>query len=155
MSEKYTWKKYYTCLIFQIYILSFYVYSTEKLHPYSRYTPSSSTSSIVVNKRNGSNSSSSTTIQLSDSMYMKIAYNLAKTALGKTKPNPTVGCVLVNKNGVIVGKGLHIKAGQDHAEVMAIKQAGKSLAQGSTAYVTLEPCNHYGRTPPCTLALLK
>ena len=152
MSDKYAWKKYYASLIFQIYILSFYVYSTEKLFhtPHSRYTPSSSP--IVVNRRN---SSTTTTIQLSHSMYMKIAYNLAKTALGKTKPNPTVGCLLVNKNGVIVGKGLHIKAGKDHAEVMAIKQAGKRLTQGSTAYVTLEPCNHYGRTPPCTLALLK
>jgi diaminohydroxyphosphoribosylaminopyrimidine deaminase/5-amino-6-(5-phosphoribosylamino)uracil reductase len=85
---------------------------------------------------------------------MKRAIELASNARGKTHPNPCVGCVIVESNGTIVGEGWHVKAGEDHAEVMALKLAG-AKANGATAYVSLEPCNHYGKTPPCTLALLK
>jgi len=72
---------------------------------------------------------------------------------GVPAPNPHVGCVIV-RDGVIVGEGFHAFAGGDHAEVMALKQAGE-LARGATAYVTLEPCNHFGSTPPCSQALVK
>lgn len=77
---------------------------------------------------------------------------LAKKAIGCTSPNPMVGCVIV-KDGEIVGQGFHPKAGQPHAEVFALRDAG-NLAENATAYVSLEPCNHYGRTPPCTEALI-
>ncbi|MED3660822.1 bifunctional diaminohydroxyphosphoribosylaminopyrimidine deaminase/5-amino-6-(5-phosphoribosylamino)uracil reductase RibD [Ureibacillus terrenus] len=82
-----------------------------------------------------------------DREYMELALNLAKTAKGKTNPNPLVGAVLV-KDGVIVGTGLHRKAGEPHAEVHAFNMAG-DYAKGATLYVTLEPCSHYGKTPPC------
>lgn len=85
-------------------------------------------------------------------MYMRRAIELASNALGKTHPNPAVGCVIV-KDGNIVGEGYHPKAGMPHAEVYALRAAGH-LAQGATAYVTLEPCAHYGRTPPCSKALV-
>lgn len=84
---------------------------------------------------------------------MRRAVDLARTALGKTSPNPIVGCVIV-RDGEIVGEGFHPKAGEPHAEVFALRQAGK-LAKGATAYVSLEPCNHFGRTPPCSQALLR
>lgn len=83
---------------------------------------------------------------------MRQALDLAKRALGQTYPNPAVGCVVV-KDGAVVGEGFHPKAGMPHAEVYALRAAGSS-AKGGTAYVTLEPCNHYGRTPPCSLALV-
>eukprot|EP01035_Chromulina_nebulosa_P018597 gene18597-24324_t len=85
---------------------------------------------------------------------MNRAIELATKAIGQTSPNPCVGCVIVSLNGTIVGEGYHERAGLPHAEVGAIKQAGE-LARDGTAYVSLEPCNHYGRTPPCTLALIK
>ena len=84
--------------------------------------------------------------------YMKLAIRLAKKAEGMTSPNPLVGAVIVDKKGKVIGKGFHRRAGQPHAEVMALRDAGKVPA-GSTMIVTLEPCNHFGRTPPCTLAL--
>ncbi|WOK99577.1 hypothetical protein Cni_G08289 [Canna indica] len=87
-----------------------------------------------------------------DAFYMRKCVELARTAVGCTSPNPMVGCVIV-KDGEIVGQGFHPKAGQPHAEVFALKDAG-SLAENATAYVSLEPCNHYGRTPPCTEALI-
>lgn len=90
---------------------------------------------------------------MSDELFMKKALDLASKRAGFTFPNPCVGAVLV-KNGVIVGEGYHVKSGADHAEVMAIKDAGKK-AKGSTLYVTLEPCCHYGKTPPCTDAIIK
>ena len=80
--------------------------------------------------------------------YMRRAVTLASQALGSTSPNPAVGAVVV-KDGEIVGEGFTQPPGGDHAEVVAIKQAGP-LASGATLYVTLEPCNHLGRTPPCT-----
>jgi diaminohydroxyphosphoribosylaminopyrimidine deaminase/5-amino-6-(5-phosphoribosylamino)uracil reductase len=88
-----------------------------------------------------------------DYRYMQRAISLAKKGHYTTSPNPRVGCVIV-KNNKIVGEGYHQKVGEGHAEVHALAQAG-SNAQGSTAYVTLEPCSHYGRTPPCAEALVK
>ena len=88
-----------------------------------------------------------------DYSYLRRAMYLASLAVGKTTPNPCVGCVLV-KNGTIVGEGWHHKAGMSHAEVNALNNAGVE-ATGATAYVSLEPCNHFGRTPPCTHALLR
>jgi diaminohydroxyphosphoribosylaminopyrimidine deaminase / 5-amino-6-(5-phosphoribosylamino)uracil reductase len=89
---------------------------------------------------------------LTDIQYMKKAINLARKGLGRTSPNPMVGAVIVRK-GVVVGQGFHQKAGGLHAEPMAVAQAGKK-AKGATLYVNLEPCNHFGRTPPCTQAIL-
>ncbi|WP_054768542.1 bifunctional diaminohydroxyphosphoribosylaminopyrimidine deaminase/5-amino-6-(5-phosphoribosylamino)uracil reductase RibD [Lysinibacillus parviboronicapiens] len=82
-----------------------------------------------------------------DEKYMQLALDLAASARGNTNPNPLVGAVIV-KDGVIVGTGLHRKAGEPHAEVHAFRMAGEH-AQGATLYVTLEPCSHYGKTPPC------
>ncbi len=87
-----------------------------------------------------------------DQQYMRRAIELAALGRFTTSPNPNVGAVLV-KDGVVVGEGYHRQAGGPHAEVFALKQAGE-LAQGATCYVTLEPCSHYGRTPPCALALI-
>jgi diaminohydroxyphosphoribosylaminopyrimidine deaminase/5-amino-6-(5-phosphoribosylamino)uracil reductase len=84
---------------------------------------------------------------------MKLALQEARKGLGRTSPNPSVGAVVV-KDGAIVGKGYHKKAGLPHAEPNALQAAG-SRAQGATIYVTLEPCNHTGRTPPCTRAILQ
>jgi len=80
------------------------------------------------------------------------ALELARLGLHSTPPNPSVGCVLV-RWGQVVGEGHHQRAGEPHAEIMALAEAGGS-ARGSTAYVTLEPCSHHGRTPPCTDALI-
>lgn len=87
-----------------------------------------------------------------DHAYMAQALRLAERGLFTTTPNPRVGCVLV-KDGVVVGEGWHEKAGQPHAEPLALHQAGEA-ARGATAYVTLEPCSHHGRTPPCADALI-
>lgn len=83
---------------------------------------------------------------------MRMALNLAKKGQGYTSPNPMVGAVIV-KNGKVVGRGYHRAAGQAHAEVEAIEDAGIK-ARGATLYVNLEPCNHTGRTPPCTRRIL-
>lgn len=90
--------------------------------------------------------------QLSDEYWMVQAIALAKQGEQTTTPNPNVGCVIV-KNGQLVGSGFHQKAGTPHAEVHALAEA-KANAQGATAYVTLEPCSHFGRTPPCANALI-
>ena len=87
-----------------------------------------------------------------DHGMMARALQLAERGLWTTSPNPRVGCVIV-RDGVIVGEGWHEKAGEPHAEVHALRAAG-DLARGATAYVTLEPCSHYGRTPPCAEALI-
>ena len=84
--------------------------------------------------------------------FMLRALQLAKRGKGRTSPNPMVGAVLV-KNGSVVGEGFHPRAGEPHAEIFALRQAGEN-ARGATLYVTLEPCNHYGRTPPCTKAII-
>ncbi|OCG43985.1 riboflavin biosynthesis protein RibD [Gilliamella sp. Choc5-1] len=88
-----------------------------------------------------------------DHFYMQQAIDLAKLGRFTTTPNPNVGCVIV-KDDQIIGKGYHQKAGEPHAEVHALKMAGDE-AIGATAYVTLEPCSHFGRTPPCADALIK
>jgi len=87
-----------------------------------------------------------------DAAYMARALRLAERGVLTTAPNPRVGCVLV-RDGAVVGEGWHERAGEPHAEINALHQAG-SQAAGATAYVTLEPCCHHGRTPPCTDALL-
>jgi diaminohydroxyphosphoribosylaminopyrimidine deaminase/5-amino-6-(5-phosphoribosylamino)uracil reductase len=92
------------------------------------------------------------TLTEQDAVYMARALKLAKKGLYTTSPNPRVGCVLV-KNGQIIAEGWHKRAGQGHAEVEALKQTTDST--GATAYVTLEPCSHHGRTPPCCDALIK
>lgn len=88
-----------------------------------------------------------------DRQAMSRALDLARRGLYTTDPNPRVGCVLL-QGGVSVGEGWHERAGGPHAEAAALAAAG-SAARGATAYVTLEPCNHYGRTPPCSLALIE
>jgi diaminohydroxyphosphoribosylaminopyrimidine deaminase/5-amino-6-(5-phosphoribosylamino)uracil reductase len=87
-----------------------------------------------------------------DHQFMRRALELAALGRYTTSPNPNVGAVVV-KDGQPVGEGYHRQAGGPHAEVFALRQAGE-LAQGATCYVTLEPCSHYGRTPPCALALI-
>ncbi|PSB01611.1 bifunctional diaminohydroxyphosphoribosylaminopyrimidine deaminase/5-amino-6-(5-phosphoribosylamino)uracil reductase RibD [Merismopedia glauca] len=87
-----------------------------------------------------------------DRAMMQRCIELARQALGKTAPNPLVGSVIV-KDGEIVGEGFHPGAGQPHAEVFALRSAGEQ-ARGATLYVNLEPCNHYGRTPPCSEAVV-
>lgn len=88
-----------------------------------------------------------------DQTYMQLALDLARQGRFTATPNPVVGCVLV-KDDKIVGKGFHFRAGEPHAEVMAMRDAGEN-AEGATAYVTLEPCSHYGRTPPCAQGLIQ
>jgi diaminohydroxyphosphoribosylaminopyrimidine deaminase / 5-amino-6-(5-phosphoribosylamino)uracil reductase len=92
-------------------------------------------------------------MQTADIKWMKRAILLARKGIGKTSPNPAVGCVIV-KNGVKVGEGWHKKAGLPHAEINALAQAGEK-ARGADLYVTLEPCSHHGKTPPCAEALVE
>ena len=89
-----------------------------------------------------------------DKKYMKLAIRLAGNAAGNTGPNPMVGAVIV-REGIIISTGFHKKAGSPHAEIEAINACpDTSLLGGSTMYVTLEPCSVFGRTPPCTAALI-
>ncbi|MDH7576497.1 MAG: bifunctional diaminohydroxyphosphoribosylaminopyrimidine deaminase/5-amino-6-(5-phosphoribosylamino)uracil reductase RibD [Bacillota bacterium] len=88
-----------------------------------------------------------------EALLMERALELAALARGKTSPNPLVGAVVV-KDGVVVGEGYHRKAGTPHAEVLALQQAGEK-ARNATLYVSLEPCCHYGRTPPCTDVIIR
>src|SRR6266446_2263569 len=88
-----------------------------------------------------------------DERWMRRALDLARRGLGETSPNPVVGCVIV-KAGRVVGEGWHRRAGGPHAEVYALRQAG-AAARGATAYVSLEPCAHEGRTPPCAPELAR
>jgi diaminohydroxyphosphoribosylaminopyrimidine deaminase/5-amino-6-(5-phosphoribosylamino)uracil reductase len=92
-------------------------------------------------------------ITTEDLKFMSLAIREAYKAKGKTLPNPAVGAVIV-KNGKVISKAFHEKAGQPHAEALAIERAGDK-ARGATLYVTLEPCNHYGKTPPCTEKIIK
>src|SRR5215471_17924867 len=87
-----------------------------------------------------------------DIRILQSALELARKGVGMASPNPTVGCVIVN-NGQIVGEGFHQFEWRDHAEIVALRTAGEK-ARGATVYVTLEPCNHTGRTGPCTRALI-
>ena len=89
---------------------------------------------------------------MKDEYYMKIALELAEASQGQTSPNPVVGAVIV-KNGEIGGMGSHLKAGEHHAEIHALNMAGER-ARGGTIYVTLEPCSHFGKTPPCADAVI-
>ncbi|MCK5914026.1 MAG: bifunctional diaminohydroxyphosphoribosylaminopyrimidine deaminase/5-amino-6-(5-phosphoribosylamino)uracil reductase RibD [Desulfuromusa sp.] len=89
---------------------------------------------------------------LKHQQYMQLALNLAKRGEGRTAPNPPVGAVIVKDNR-IVGEGFHPQAGEPHAEIFALQQAGDK-AQGAEIYVTLEPCSHHGKTPPCADALI-
>jgi diaminohydroxyphosphoribosylaminopyrimidine deaminase / 5-amino-6-(5-phosphoribosylamino)uracil reductase len=88
-----------------------------------------------------------------DEHYLRMACRLARSAAGRTSPNPMVGAVIV-RGGKIVGRGSHRFAGGDHAEIVALKRAG-AKARGATLYLTLEPCSHYGRTPPCAVAVIR
>src|ERR1044071_2686034 len=85
---------------------------------------------------------------------MARAIELAARGLGTTSPNPVVGCVILDNQGEVAGEGFHAYAGGPHAEIVALAQAGER-AKGGTAVVTLEPCNHTGRTGPCSRALLR
>ncbi|TDU91890.1 diaminohydroxyphosphoribosylaminopyrimidine deaminase [Kribbella voronezhensis] len=89
-----------------------------------------------------------------DSAWLRRAVELAARGIGSTHPNPVVGCVITNRDGHPVGEGFHAYPGGPHAEVVALRMAG-SQARGGTAYVTLEPCNHTGRTGPCADALIE
>ena len=93
------------------------------------------------------------TFSSSDHLHMARALQLAEKGLYTTSPNPRVGCVIV-RDGLVVGEGWHQRAGEPHAEVHALNAAG-GKARGATAYVTLEPCSHFGRTPPCADALIR
>lgn len=88
-----------------------------------------------------------------EASVMRRAIEISQRGLGSTSPNPIVGCVIVGVNGVVVGEGFHARAGDAHAEVLAIRDAA-GQARGATAFVTLEPCGHTGRTGPCTQALV-
>ena len=90
---------------------------------------------------------------MNDEQWMKRALRLAEAGRGRTSPNPVVGAVLV-KRGKPVGEGYHARAGEAHAEIVALRQAGKK-ARGAALYVNLEPCTHYGRTPPCVPQVIK
>jgi len=88
-----------------------------------------------------------------DHRWMLRAIELAARGMDTTTPNPRVGCVVV-RDGEMVGEGWHVRAGEPHAEVIALAHAG-ARARGATVYLTLEPCSHHGRTPPCTDALIE
>jgi diaminohydroxyphosphoribosylaminopyrimidine deaminase/5-amino-6-(5-phosphoribosylamino)uracil reductase len=94
------------------------------------------------------------TTSAADAHFMARALQLARRGMYTTDPNPRVGCVIV-KDGKIIGEGWHERAGEPHAEVNALNQAGKIQAHSAGVYLTLEPCCHQGRTPPCTQALIK
>src|ERR1700690_3027394 len=113
--------------------------------------------SIAISARRRTSASSwagsaSTASNVSDHAHMRAALNLARRGLGSVWPNPTVGCVLV-KDGVVVGRGWTQPGGRPHGETEALARAG-TAARGATAYVSLEPCCHWGKTPPCTDALI-
>lgn len=93
-----------------------------------------------------------------DYFWMAKAIQLAQKGRFTTSPNPRVGCVIVDENNQLLGQGYHVQAGTPHAEVHALRQASNARsngAKGATAYVTLEPCSHFGRTPPCAKALIE
>jgi len=90
---------------------------------------------------------------MDDEEWMRRSLRLAEKGRGRTSPNPMVGAVLV-KNGRVVGEGYHAKAGEDHAEIIALRQAGEE-ARGATLYLNLQPCTHYGKTPPCAPVVIR
>ncbi len=89
-----------------------------------------------------------------DYQFMESALRIGARGLGQVWPNPSVGCVIVSKSGVVLGRGVTQPGGRPHGETESLKQAGQA-AKGATAYVTLEPCAHHGKTPPCAEALIK
>lgn len=94
-------------------------------------------------------------IEENDHLFMSMALEVASAANGMTRPNPMVGCLIVDRDGVEISRGYHERAGLPHAERMAISNCGDlGKLKGSVVYVTLEPCSHFGRTPPCTEALI-
>jgi pyrimidine deaminase RibD-like protein len=109
--------------------------------------------SICADRRRVACEAERSGIMPEDKRFMQHALDLAALAKGLTYPNPAVGCVIVAA-GSVVGEGFHPRAGEPHAEVFALRAAGQR-AIGATAYVTLEPCNHYGLTPPCSNALVE
>ena len=86
--------------------------------------------------------------------FMQKCLELAVLSEGQVSPNPLVGCVIVDDNGEIIAQGRHEKYGEPHAEANALKSAGKR-AKGATLFVNLEPCNHYGKNPPCSKAIIE
>ena len=90
-----------------------------------------------------------------DEKYMRMCFKLAQKGKGKVAPNPLVGCVVLDKNGKVVSKGYHKKCGQNHAERDALLKLKNNEAEGGTLYVNLEPCSHYGKTPPCTELIIE
>ena len=93
-----------------------------------------------------------------DLYWMRRALELAQRGIGLCSPNPVVGCVVLDRAGQVVGEGWHEYDLVDHAEVVALREASEHAGErlhGGTAYVTLEPCNHQGRTPPCTAAFIE
>jgi diaminohydroxyphosphoribosylaminopyrimidine deaminase/5-amino-6-(5-phosphoribosylamino)uracil reductase len=93
-------------------------------------------------------------LKKTDEKFMRAALRQAGKGLGRTSPNPAVGAIIV-REGKVIASGYHKRAGADHAEVDALKKIGGKGEDGDVLYVTLEPCNHHGRTPPCTEAILK
>jgi len=91
---------------------------------------------------------------MTDEFYMEMCLELARQAQGRTAPNPIVGCIVLSADGKIVGRGHHERAGEPHAEVHALNEAGDA-ARGGTLYVNLEPCCHHGKTPPCSDRVIK
>lgn len=89
-----------------------------------------------------------------DARWLRRCLALARRAEGRTAPNPIVGCVIVDARGRVLSEGWHRRAGEPHAEAMALARLGRRSARGATLYVSLEPCNHHGRTPPCAPAVL-
>ena len=88
-------------------------------------------------------------MQNQDEKYMKECFKLALKGRGKVAPNPLVGCVVLDRNGKVISKGYHHKYGDNHAERDALLKLKNNEAEGGTLYVNLEPCSHYGKTPPC------
>lgn len=121
-----------------------------------QFSSTSSASETAINRSNNFHSQQIDSLQApltEDYYYMNLAIEEAKKGLYTTRPNPAVGCVLV-KDNLIIGSGFHPKAGEPHAEIFALRNT-KQSAVGATAYVTLEPCSHTGKTPPCATALIK
>jgi diaminohydroxyphosphoribosylaminopyrimidine deaminase/5-amino-6-(5-phosphoribosylamino)uracil reductase len=121
----------------------FFGFVQKILHPFIEYLEQAQECYILPMENSQS--------PMNHSYYMRLALEEAQSVLGLTNPNPAVGAIVV-KNGQIIGRGATQPAGGPHAEVMALREAGKE-AEGATIYVTLEPCCHYGKTPPCTLAI--
>lgn len=90
-----------------------------------------------------------------DEKYMRMCFALAKKGYGKAAPNPMVGCVVLDRDGNLISKGYHKKYGENHAERDALLKLKNNEAEGGTLYVNLEPCSHFGKTPPCVDLIIK